>query len=190
MNTRHRLSEIAGISALAAFAMTLNVTTAATAAPFTNGAFETPTVSGSFTTAPPATIAGWSVTGSVNHGTGPAQTTCPSGQCIDLNGNGPGAISQTFDTTCKPTYQVDFLMSRHVQLGATPAELEAWVDGVSKGVFKHGEAGVSAQDGKWKPHTFTFVANPSTTLAFKSKVMTGAAGPQIDNVRVKLISCT
>jgi hypothetical protein len=188
MNKHHRLTEIAGISALAAFAMALNVPTAATAAPFANGAFETPTVSGSYTTAPPATIAGWTVTGTVNHGTGPAQTTCPSGQCVDLNGKGPGAISQTFDTTCKPTYQVDFMMSRHLQLAS--ASLEAWVDGGSKGTFTHNDAGVTATDGKWQPHTFTFVANPSTKLEFKSKVMTGAAGPQIDNVRVKLISCT
>jgi hypothetical protein len=79
-------------------------------------------------------------------------------------------------------------MSRHTQIAT--ASLEAFVNNVSKGIFIHNATGVSSGDGKWQSHTFNFVGTPSTTLAFKSKVMSGAAGPQIDNVTVKLVSCT
>jgi|1186.fasta_scaffold36906_2 hypothetical protein len=175
-------------AALAALVVAVNVPTSATAAPFGNGGFETPTVSGTYATVTaPGTIGPWVVNGSVNHGKGPAATTCStaSGQCIDLNGNGPGGITQTYDNTC--TYRVDFMMSRHTQL--TTASLEAFADTISKGVFIHNVAGVTSTDGKWQPHTFNFVGGATTKLAFQSKVMSGAAGPQIDNVTVKLVSC-
>jgi len=176
-------------AALAALVIAVNVP--AIAAPYSDGDFQTPVVSGAYSTVTgPATIGPWIVNGSVNHGKGPAGTTCSttSGQCIDLNGNGPGGVTQTFERTCN--YRVDFMMSRHTQIAT--ASLEAFVDGVTKGIFTHNVVGVTPQDGKWQPQTFNFVGGPSTTtkLAFQSKVMTGAAGPQIDNVTVKLVSCT
>jgi hypothetical protein len=177
------------VATLASLALALGFPISASAAPFTNGGFETPTVSGSYTTVTgPGTIGAWTVSGTVNHGKGPAATTCStsSGQCIDLNGDGPGGITQTFDNTC--TYRVDFMMSRHTQIAT--ASLEAFVNASSKGIFTHNVAGVTPTNGKWEPHTFNFVGTPSTTLAFKSKVMSGAAGPQIDNVSVKLVSCS
>jgi uncharacterized protein DUF642 len=183
----NRLSNVTcGI--LSALAASLSISTSAMAAPFSDGGFEAPIVAGAYSTVTgPGTIGPWVVNGSVNHGKGPAATACssPGGQCIDLNGNGPGGISQTYDNTC--TYRVDFMMSRHIQIPT--ASLEAFVDANSKGVFTHNAAGVTAQDGKWQPHTFNFVGGTTTKLAFQSKVMSGAAGPQIDNVTVKLLSC-
>ena len=117
-------------------------------------------------------IAGWTVTdGSVDHGAAPAQTTCQSagGQCVDLNGNGPGTISQAFDTSCKPMFRVSFFLSRHKVLDATPATMIALVDGVQVKSFSHSAAGVTATDGKWQAEGFDVTANgPTSTLAFRS----------------------
>jgi Protein of unknown function (DUF642) len=185
------LVSIAGVATLAAFAVALTIPISAMAGPFGDGNFETPSVTGAFTTITgPAMIGPWVVNGSVNLGKGPAATTCSTanGQCVDLNGDSPGGITQTFDVAC--TYRVDFFMSRHMQLASSSASLEAFVNTVSKGVFTHDAPRITPTDGKWKKFSFNFVVGAQpTVLKFQSKVMTGAAGPQIDNVTVTLVSC-
>jgi hypothetical protein len=180
--------------------MVLNVSTSVVAAPFSNGDFELPSGETGAVTVPDAVnsrsstwIPGWTVTsGSVNYGQVPAGTPCqfPSTNCIDLNGNNAGTIEQTFDTVLGASCTVQFYMSRHGQLVATQATLEVRVNGASMGSFTHSTPGVSAGDGKWEPRNFSFVATPSTTLAFKSTTTTtnAAAGPQIDNVTVNCIA--
>jgi hypothetical protein len=173
--------------------MALTVPNLAMAAPFTNGDFQTPSHPGYVNVPTGGTIGAWTVTsGSVDHGTAPAQTGCQTagGQCVDLNGNGPGTISQTFDT-CKPTYRVDFYMSRHKLLANQTATAVALINNipVAGGTFTNGP---SPAPGVWEAHSFTFVGTaPTTTIAFKSTTNGNpvAAGPEIDNVTMKMVSC-
>lgn len=191
-----RPTKFAGFAALAALTLALNIPAEALAAPLGNGNFETPATVGYTTITAPGALGAWKVTGgTINQGTSPAQTPCvnPGGHCIDLNGNAPGMIIQTFDTVCQPKYQVDFFMSRHVVLGKTPATMSASINSTNVGGnFTHSAAGVSATDGKWEAHSFTFVAtSPTTTLSFKSTTngSNPAAGPQVDNVTIRFIGC-
>jgi len=150
------------------------------------GTFENPPVVGWTTYSEGTPFGPWTVTaGDVDHGPTPAGTTCQgsAGQCVDLNGSVPGAISQVFDTRVGGACQVWFWMSRHVQQ-ATQATLVPSVDSVDLAAVTHNLPGVARNDGKWEQKTFSFVAaGPTTTLGFRSTT-SGAAGPQIDNVSV------
>jgi hypothetical protein len=137
----------------------------------------------------------WKVThGDINVGTGPAATTCqagPASHCVDLNGNGPGRIEQFLgralaDQTCTVT----FWMSRHAQLASGSATLRTFVNNAptSPGTFVHNLPGVTTTNGQWEQKSFTFsvAAGSSDTLALESAV-SGAAGPQVDNVAMKCV---
>jgi len=168
-----------------------------------NGNFENNPLPGSpFVTAPnfvdPGSPTGplhntWKVThGDINVGTGPAATTCQAGpatHCIDMNGSSPGRIEQFLghaltDQTCTVT----FWMSRHAQLANSSATLRAFVNNAptSPATFVHNLPGVTTTDGRWEQKSFTFsvAAGSSDTLALESAV-SGAAGPQVDNMAMK-----
>jgi choice-of-anchor C domain-containing protein len=156
-----------------------------------NGSFELPGYPG-YTTVPTGSIyiTNWKVTsGNVDYGTGPAGTTCQAavGNCVDLNGSGPGTIQQTFDTVKGATCTVKFYMSRHVNLTLSSATMAVLIDGmaVASSPYTHNLPGVNAANGQWQAQFFNFTAGgASTTLAFQS-MMPDAAGPQIDNVSVE-----
>jgi hypothetical protein len=189
--SRTRHAKIAGLAAFAALAMALNVPNAAMAAPFGDGNFETPGHPGFQTIAPSGTIGPWKVTsGTVDYGTAPAQTPCDggAGNCVDLNGTGPGAISQTF-TTCTPTYLVSFRMSRHHMLATQTATVVAHA-GSGTWTFTNGPS--NGPPGTWTSETFSFPSTgPLTTIGFSSTTHDDpvGAGPEIDNVVVRA-SCT
>jgi hypothetical protein len=170
--------------------MALNVSNAAMAAPFADGNFETPSHSGYVNIPASGTVGPWKVTaGNIDYGTAPAQTTCAggSGNCVDLNGTSVGAISQTFDT-CTPTYRVDFSMSRHHLLGTQPATLIAHA-GNQSFTFAHSPP---TAPGTWEAHNFSFPSiGPATTITFTSttNAKPAGAGPEIDNVSVRMTSC-
>jgi len=174
----------------AALVIALNVSNAAMAAPFADGNFETPSHSGYVNIPTSGTVGPWKVTaGNIDYGTAPAQTTCAggSGNCVDLNGTSVGAISQTFDT-CTPTYRVDFSMSRHLLLAKQSASLVA-LAGNQSFPFTHNPP---TAPGTWEAHNFSFHSiGPTTTIAFKSTTNANpsGAGPEIDNVSVKMTSC-
>lgn len=164
---------------------------AAQVAPLLNGGFEGPPQTTGYTTVSGylSGATGWKVTaGNVNVGTAPAGTACQGGgHCVDLNGNSQGRIEQTMASKAGSKCTVTFWMSRHLQ--RTSATLQTFVNNVatSPGTFTHNVVGISPTDGKWEQHSFSFAsADPATTIAFAS-AMTGAAGPQVDNVRM---SCT
>lgn len=178
---------------LAALAIALNVPTAAMADPSSlgNGNFEAPPHPGYTNIPSPGTIGAWKViSGSVDHGTGPAATPCqtPGGQCVDLNGNSKGKISQDIKT-CQPKFRVHFYMSRHAALGNQEATLVASI-GTHTFPFKHA---LPVLPGVWVAHEFDFVGSSMTSIPLAFESTTNAtdprAGPQIDNVTIKLLSC-
>ncbi len=190
-----RLSSIAGILTLAAALVVAAIVPASAAAQtLVNGNFENNPNTG-FVLVTTGTyvdpgINSWKVvSGNIDMGTGPAGTVCqfPGTHCIDLNGDSPGRIEQVVaGIRPRSTCTVTFYMSRHVSLARTSATLATFVNNVptSPATFVHNVPGVTATNGHWQMHSFTFISGPTAVLAFAS-TMPGAAGPQIDNVTMK-----
>ena len=186
----------ASVMAMAAAMMMGMLDSAPVAAQLVNGSFEgapqtspyTIVSSGSYLDAAQT----WKVTiGSVNVGTGPAGTRCltTGTHCVDLNGNARGRIEQVMASVAGARCTVNFSMSRHVNLANGSATLKTLINNAttSPGTWVHGAPGVNANDGKWEPHSFSFItAGTSTTLAFESAIE-GAAGPQVDDVAMTCI---
>lgn len=178
-----------------AVALTFGMIAAAPAAAQTlvNGNFEGSPQTNGYTTVAAANFIdaaqSWKVAlGSVNVGTGPAATACSnaSGHCIDLNGNSRGRIEQVVTIAAGSKCSVTFMMSRHLQLAGSSATLTTFANNIatSPANFTHNAGGLTAANGQWQSQSFAFVAaGPTTTLAFESS-LEGAAGPQVDDVRL------
>ena len=111
---------------------------------------------------------------------------------IDLDGNQPGAISQTFVTQAGAYYQVGFYLSCNpVTLGTKSLMVSA--GSVSSSSFSYNCTNTSnwqANNGSWVLQTLQFTATAnSTTLTFSSNsAASSTAGPTIANVSVLLDS--
>ena len=191
-----RLAPTTSVMAIVATLIMGSLVSVPAAAQLVNGNFEaspqnstySTVYSGSFIDVPNA----WKATlGSVNVGAGPAGTRCLTAgtHCIDLNGQSRGRIEQVMSIVSGSVCTVNFSMSRHVNLASGSATLKSLVNNAatSPATFVHSVAGVSLNDGKWQPHSFTFTATgATTTLAFES-VIEGAAGPQVDDVTLTCV---
>ncbi|MBA3653297.1 MAG: DUF642 domain-containing protein [Actinobacteria bacterium] len=176
---------------MTALVATVHLAAPAAANTFSDGDFEAPVETKAYETYYNLQKLGpWTVTavggaalGGIDHGTGPGGTPCRTAgaQCVDLNGRAPGAIEQVFDTVAGDTCSVEFWMSQHGQLQTRGASLNAQIDNNAPVPFSHSGPG-------WSTQSFTFtVTAAATKLTFASTVLTGGAGPQIDDVSV---TCT
>ena len=101
---------------------------------------------------------------------------------IDLSGNGPGTISQSFATTAGQLYQVTFAMAGNPAGGNTLKALTVAADGTTSPLITFDASGSTLSNMNWAERSFTFVANDnSTTLKFISGEL-NAYGPALDNV--------
>jgi choice-of-anchor C domain-containing protein len=107
---------------------------------------------------------------------------------VDLAGNAPGSISQTFDTVVNALYTVNYWLSANPEGG-----IEHFKDGLVKAVINNSNVYLatftgysdSTVDMKYRPQSFQFTATgTSTTLTFASASDEGAFGPVIDAVQV------
>jgi choice-of-anchor C domain-containing protein len=166
-------------SALAAFA-------GATNGNFEDGAY-TPNASGFEALVAGSTdLTGWTITGSIDWiGTyWPAKTGSKS---LDMNGAGPGAISQVLATTIGKTYVVTFALSANpdgpvavytLNVGATGALSQPYT-------FDRAVNANTLSNMMWQAKQYSFTAtSATTTLSFASGVAAGANGPALDNVVV------
>lgn len=148
-----------------------------------NGSFEQPGTTASFLTIPTGntSIPCWSVTRADVDYIGGYWISFDGKQSIDLDGNSPGAIAQTFATRPDTTYTVAFRMSGHP---GGPKSVRASV--ASQTVdFTFDAVGRSYTDMKWELKTFTFRSTAAaTTLAFASLSASGSFGAGIDDVCV------
>ena len=132
-------------------------------------------------------IGGWAVTsGSVDWIESSIWAAQSGTYSLDMNGNNPGAITQSFATVSGATYSVQFYM------GANPGAyssvtLTASVTGGSSIPFT-----VSVHPSvTWASESFTFTAiSTTTTLTFAGDPNTGASGPALDNVSVTEVAPT
>ena len=132
------------------------------------------------------TIPGWTVTqGSVDWIGTYWQAPLSSGQAsIDLDGNSPGAISQTLSTTPGQSYIVTFYLSGNPDGGPSTKQLAVSATGNPTGEFTYTMDNNSETDMKYLTESYGFTAaGPSTILSFTSLDSAGNAfGPVIGNV--------
>jgi choice-of-anchor C domain-containing protein len=162
----------------------------ADASVFQNGGFETGPAPGSFITlgSGSTAITGWTVGGGGIDYIGSYWQPSDGSRSLDLNGNLPGSISQTFDVVSGQTYQVTFYLAGNTDGGPAIKTLTASIDST---VFlaSFDSTGKSRSDMGWMQYSFLFTANgPTETLSFQSTTLEGNAyGPALDNVSVAAV---
>lgn len=106
---------------------------------------------------------------------------------VDMNGAGPGTISQVLATTIGKTYTVTFALSANPAGPAVVYTLSVGATGATSQAYPFDRA-VNAntlQNMMWQAKQYSFVAtSATTTLTFASVSATGPFGPALDNVVV------
>ncbi len=194
-----------------AVVMSLALAGSAMAAAFTNGGFNN---TGGYSvgafvrlyagTGTATAIPGWTVTsGNVDWIGSYWQSADADGYSLDMDGDAPGAITQTFDTTVNATYFVQFSLSGNPDPNTlcdnnpqvpdpnacySPSDKSLQVQATGAPAttvyFNTGTEGNTESNMMWEVEGYSFVATgPSTTLTFTSTTP-GAFGPALDNVTV------
>jgi choice-of-anchor C domain-containing protein len=131
-------------------------------------------------------IPGWKITrGSVDY-IGPYWQHADGRRSIDLNGNEPGAIAQTFATTPGKKYRLTFSMAGNNCGGdTTPKTVTVIAAGVQT-EFSFNVTDRSYTDMGWETKKWEFTATDvQTTLEFTSTTLdTPACGPALDRIVV------
>jgi choice-of-anchor C domain-containing protein len=176
----------------AAILMVASMSMATTALAFSgisNGSFEAGTFSGApideLTTGSSA-LTDWTIASGSIDAIGSYWVASDGLRSIDLNGGGPGAISQALATTVGNTYTVSFDLSGNPVCGPVIKTGTISATGGPSGAlsFDTSLAGNTPADMKWVAQTFVFVATTApTTLTFASTT-DGPCGPALDNVVV------
>jgi len=165
-----------------------------------NGSFESGGCFGQFTTLGNGStnITGWVVGGhSVDYICSYWQAS-DGARSIDLNGNGPGQVSQTIATVAGWTYQVTFDLSanpdtrpsRHPFHSPPFKTMTVDINGSPFETYQvhTSDLGNSIADMNWQPQIFYYTASgSSTSIALRSQTA-GQFGPAIDNIGVSLIT--
>ncbi|MEO6599368.1 MAG: choice-of-anchor C family protein [Polyangiaceae bacterium] len=109
-------------------------------------------------------------------------------QSLDLNGIGPGTISQLLPTIAGQTYDVSFALAANTD--CAPAlkviEVEAADQRAS---FQFDMTGHSKTNMGWQSVHFAFRAISSETRLSLRSLVAGSCGPALDDVRVAQLSC-
>lgn len=162
---------------------------AAGAAVITNGSFEAASVNpgGGFATLGTGStaITGWTVTGGTIDYIGGYWQAQDGARSLDLAGNAPGAISQSFATTIGQGYRVSYWIARNPDGGLNPRT--GFIDvGGGQTAFLYSGSGNRANM-QWQLETFDFAATgASTTLTFAADPLSAGQfyGPALDNVSI------
>ncbi len=132
-------------------------------------------------------ISGWKVAGAVDWIN--TYWKAPGGNSIDLNGDGVGGVSQTFDTIIGATYDVSFWLAGNFDLGSTSNRWTAMVWTLRPGNVKYFTVTEpdtwSHQAMGFQLEHYVFTAkSTSTTLMFFGDPETRVWGPVIADVSV------
>lgn len=121
---------------------------------------------------------------------GPFWTASDGINSVDLNGNQPGSVSQSFSTIPGVQYTVQFDLAGNPGSPQGVKTLEVSAAGTQAN-YSFDTNGKSGTNMGWTPQTFGFTAtNTSTTLMFRSTYVGNgtypdiAQGAALDNVRV------
>ncbi|MBU6230986.1 MAG: choice-of-anchor C family protein [Cyanobacteria bacterium REEB459] len=155
------------------------------ASSFTNGSFELGPEPGNFTTLTTGSTAipGWLVLGNSIDYISSWQASDGT-RSLDLSGQGPGRIQQTFDTITGATYQVLFDLAGNPGDSPSTKLLRVAASGGSAQDYSFNTTGKTVTAMGWQTTAYSFTAtSPSTTLLFTS-LTNSPYGPALDNVRV------
>ena len=168
------------------------------ATPLQNGGFEQGDYydPGSWQVVPAGdtSLTGWTVTqGSVDW-VSSYWRAAEGAKSIDLNGNTPGGLSQTFSTIANAKYKVTFFMSGNPVDGRPPGKTMTIDVGGKARAYSYDTSvyGNTFADMKYISESYSFVASPntdSTTLTFTSTTP-GDAGMVLDDIVVSCLSQT
>lgn len=159
----------------------------ASAATISNGSFETGPNPGSFSTLGTGStaITDWTVTAGTIDYIGSYWMAQDGSRSLDLAGNSPGAISQTFATTNGQAYRISYWIGRNPDGGLNPRT--GFIDvGGGQQQFLYSGSGNRANM-QWQLETFDFIATgASTTLTFAADPASAGQyfGPALDNVSI------
>jgi choice-of-anchor C domain-containing protein len=180
---------IIGAALAVAASVSVTLSSALAVVDVSNGSFE----SGTFSTAefdvlaPGSTaLTGWTIESGTIDWIGSHWQAADGSRSIDLSGNGPGAISQTFATTIGNTYTVTFALSGNP--GGVPSEKSLTVQATGADVetyrYNIAAAANTVTDMRWVTETYTFVATASSTVLTFTSTVSGLFGPALDDVEV------
>lgn len=176
----------------------------ASAAPLANGSLESGAAGYIQTVSANTSANGWTVSGAnieyVKAGYGSAGDMVGAAKdglwFVDLNGTqGPGRISQTFDTVAGQWYRVDYWMSGNAgPNGTTSADgtkslVALWNGATADTATYLHQSGDRWSNLRWEGHSFLVQASTtSSTLGFRStSTVYAAAGPFIDAISVTAV---
>ncbi len=139
-------------------------------------------------------IPGWVVeAGSVDYGNYcPAYWESTNGiKNIDLNGAGPGTLSQTFATVPGQVYELSFRMGANNYCGVpTPTMRVSAGDTVENYTFDRGVwNGTPLTASQWAHYGFVFTATGATTKLTFQSLSPSCGGPTLDSVWVDFAGC-
>ena len=162
-----------------------------------NGSFEDsgPDSGWSNLTAGSGGMTGWSIdSGDIDLGNYcPAYWESTNGiHNVDMNGAGPGTISQFLTTTPGTTYELAFRMGANNYCGVpTPSMRVSAGDNTQDFTFDRGAwNGTPLTASQWASYGFSFTAS-STATALTFQSLTGSCGgPTLDSVWVREIGCS
>ena len=132
-------------------------------------------------------ITGWTVGGDSVDYIGTYWNAQSGSRSVDLSGNAPGSIFQTFDTVLGQTYQVTFFLGANGD-GPPPSKtVGVSATGNATGNYSVGSTPFPPNVTIWSPFSYAFTATgSSTTLTFTSTGTT-AYGAALDNVNVTAV---
>ena len=173
------------MAVVAAGALMGAVSQAGAATTFADGDFTTPSGGATFTTFNGGSFGPWNVTGSVDLIGGYWQAPTAGGGSVDLDGNSPGAISQTF-TAAPGRYEVSFFLSGNPDGGAGVKTVDVSAGGASQ-VFTFDTGSNSRASMDYVQETLDFISTGSTTLTFTSQDVNSPFGPVVGGVSVTAV---
>lgn len=159
---------------------------AAQAITIVNGSFEQPAIGGSFQNFGTGStgITGWTVTaGNVDLVHGSYYPASLGDQSIDLNGQEPGAIAQTLATTIGVPVTIRFDMGANPENPGPDIEISRiLVSAAGESQVFELFIGGDESSPHWTRMSFTFTPIAATTTLEFASMITGEAGPTLDNV--------
>ena len=186
----------ATLAAVVALSLPLSFT-AARANLIQNGSFEQGIDPGSFTTVMPTegNITSWIVGGNSVDYIGSYWQASNGTRSIDIAGNGPGTLSQSFNIQAGQLYRVSFDIAGNPDKASTKyLDLKVGVQGITTS-FTNYPGVPTKEDMNWSRQSFTFQAatTGSTLLTFSvgrdgnGIIDNGAFGAALDNIDVSAV---